>query len=266
VKPKNIFAQFIAMLVTVALVGTHADMALAADVNIARAKKHFKQGQVHYANGEYSGALEQFEAAYSYKKLPGFLFNMGQCHMEMKHFDMALKRYNQYLRESPKARNRAKVEDLMRQATAAKTVLAKKVMTKQPAVQKSKAMSKPIVAKKQTVKKVQVKSKPALAKAKIAKKPTGSVIKVIQATLLDNIPLAPLVVPIQDPALIALTPSTGLVNTMSEEPDSIYESWWFWSIATSVVAASISAVVLTQNSPTQQMVAPSGTLGTIDRR
>lgn len=263
-KPKNIFAQFIAMLVAVALVGTHADMALAADVNIARAKKHFKQGQAHYAHGEHTKALEQFEAAYSYKELPGFLFNMGQCHMELKKFDMALKRYNQYLRESPKARNRAKVEDLMRQATAAKADVTKEATAKNAVAKKSKA--KPVVAKKQTVKEVQVKSKPALAKAKITKKPKGPVIKVIKATPVQDIPLAPLVVPVQDPALTALTPSNGLVNTMSQEPDSIYESWWFWSIATSVVAASISAVVLTQNSPTQQMIAPTGTLGTIDRR
>jgi hypothetical protein len=266
VKPKTIFAQLIAVLVSVALIGTHADMALAADVNIARAKKHFKQGQTHYANGQHTKALEQFEAAYSYKKLPGFLFNMGQCHMELKNFDMALKRYNQYLRESPKARNRSKVEDLMRQATAAKAAMTPKVVVAKAAVKTSPAKAKPVVTKKKPVKKVTPKAKPVVAKAKVSKKPRAPVIKVIKAARVDDLPLAPLVVPVQEPALSALTPSTGLVKTVGEESDSIYESWWFWSIATSVVAASISAVVLTQNGPTQQMVAPSGTLGTIDRR
>jgi tetratricopeptide (TPR) repeat protein len=261
VKSKNKFAQFIAMLVAVALVGTHADMALAADVNVARAKKHFKQGQVHYANGEHGKALEQFEAAYSYKELSGFLFNMGQCHMELKQFDMALKRYNQYLRESPKARNRDKVEDLIRTATAANVVAAKKVIASKPPQKAAPVKTKPAVAKKSTT-----QVKPTLANAKVAKQPQGPTIKVIQASPVDELPLAPLVVPIQDPALSALTPSSDLVKTMVEQPDSIYESWWFWSIATSVVAASISAVVLTQSGPTQQMVAPSGTLGTIDRR
>jgi len=251
VKSKKIVPQLIALVVSVALVATHADLALAADVNVARAKKHFKQGQLHYGNGEYTEALERFEAAYSYKPLPGFLFNMGQCHMEMKKFDMALKRYNQYLRESPKARNRPKVEDLMRQASTAISAAATKPIKKQATA--TPAVKKPKVVKPQA---------PLKAALPVAK----PVAKITDSKPIDDIPLAPLVVAPQEPSLTALTPTTNLVKNMSDEADTIYESWWFWSIATSVVAASISAVVLTQASPAEQLVAPSGTLGTIDRR
>ena len=93
---------------------SHVPLALVASED-QRFPQHFGVDMT-----EIKKALEQFEAAYSYKELSGFLFNMGQCHMELKQFDMALKRYNQYLRESPKARNRDKVEDLIRTATAAK--------------------------------------------------------------------------------------------------------------------------------------------------
>ncbi len=251
---KNVFPQLIALLVSCALIGTHAEMALAADLDMARAKNHFKQGQKHYANGEYQKALERFEVAYSYKALPGFLFNLGQCHMELKNYDMALKRYNQYLRESPKARNRTKVEELIRKASLEQKEAKAKVIAK---AVKPKPV-KPVTSQK-------AKATPVVAKAPPLKK-AAPITKVIQATPIDDLPLAPLVVPNQDPLQAATIPATGMVANMNDQPESVYETWWFWSIATSVVAASISAVVLTQSSPNQQIVAPSGSLGTIDRR
>ena len=254
------FPKLMALLLSFALVTTHAEIALAADLDMARAKNHFKQGQTHYANSEYQQALERFEVAYSYKPLSGFLFNIGQCHMELKNYEMALKRYNQYLRESPKARNRAKVEELIRQAsvkhdaskikTAVKTAPAKAPVKTAPAKAKAEPAKKTVVAKT----KVAPKAK------------TSPITKVIQATPVDGLPLAPLVVAPQDPLQAATIPATGMVATMNTNSESVYETWWFWSIATSVVAASISAVVLTQASPNEQIVAPSGSLGTIDRR
>ena len=264
-KIQKFLPRLIALLVSFALVGTHADMALAADIDLARAKNHFKQGQAHYAKGEYQRALEKFEVAYTYKPLAGFLFNMGQCQMELKNYPMALKRYNQYLRESPKARNRAKVEELIRQASVkqesskAKALAASAkakpvVVAKAPA--KPKAKPQP-VATQTPEKSIVVKTPPPVKPQPIT--------KVIQATPVDDLPLAPLVVPSPDPLQAATIPPTGMVQT-GEDSESIYKTWWFWSIATSVVAASVSAVVLTQTSPNEQIVAPSGTLGTIDRR
>ena len=260
---KKMFPQLIDLLVSFALIGTHAEMALAADLDMARAKNHFKQGQKHYANGEYQKALERFEVAYSYKPFPGFLFNLGQCHMELKDYEMALKRYNQYLRESPKARNRAKVEDLIRQAS----------LKQEESKMKAVAQVTPPKPKKQTSvikshsksKAVSNKQPKEVAKSPVTKK-AAPISTVIKATPVDDLPLAPLVVPTQDPLQAATIPTQGMVATVNADSESVYETWWFWSIATSVVAASISAVVLTQASPNQQIVAPSGTLGTIDRR
>ncbi len=260
---KNLFPQLIALLVSFALIGTHAEMALAADLDMARAKKHFKQGQTHYANGEYQQALERFEVAYSYKPFAGFLFNLGQCHMELKDYEMALKRYNQYLRESPKARNRAKVEELIRQASL-KQEEGKIKTVVQASSPKTKTEKKVVADPSKAKASSKVKTKE-VAKASVKKK-AAPITKVIKATPVDDLPLAPLVVPAQDPLQLAAIPAEAMVATVNADSESVYETWWFWSIATSVVAASISAVVLTQASPNQQIVAPSGSLGTIDRR
>ena len=263
---QKLFPQLIALLVSFALIGTHAEMALAADLDMARAKNHFKQGQSHYAKGEYQKALERFEVAYSYKPFAGFLFNLGQCHMELKNYEMALKRYNQYLRESPKARNRAKVEELIRQASVKQEETKVKAVAQvvKPKT-KTKTKTKSVVADKS-----KTKASPKIKTKKVAEasaqKSTPAITKVIKATPVDDLPLAPLVVPAQDPLQAATIPTTGMVASANADSESVYETWWFWSIATSVVAASISAVVLTQASPNQQIVAPSGSLGTIDRR
>ena len=256
------FPRFIALLVSFALVGTHAEVALAADLDMARAKKHFQQGQTHYANGEYQQALERFEVAYSYKPLAGFLFNIGQCHMELENYSMALKRYNQYLRESPKARNRSRVEALIREAAAKQESVRPKTNEVVTAAKKE-SQPKPKPAATPATPGVSLEKKVPATNAPAPK--TQPITKIIQASPVDGLPLAPLVVPNQDPLQNATIPTTGMVQS-GDGSDSIYKSWWFWSIATSVVAASISAVVLTQSSPNEQIVAPSGTLGTIDRR
>ena len=237
---KSIY-QSLALGICLGLVVSHAQPAMAADVRIARAKKHFQAGQSHYATGSYADALDAFEAAYSYKPLSGFLFNMGQCHMELKGYTMALRLYNQYLREAPKARNRAKVEERIREAMAA-------LHSTQP------------VAPAKVLKK---EKKPVVNSAV----PASSVM-VSQAVPPEVEPaLVPLVTPQPTPDLLALSPVDGQAMKLAELDDpAIYESWWFWTVATSLVAASVSAVIVSQTAPTDQWVAPSGPLGTIDRR
>ena len=182
--------------------------------------------------------------------------------MELENYSMALKRYNQYLRESPKARNRSKVEALIREA-AAKQESVRPKTTEVVTAAKKESQPKPKPAATPATPGVSLEKKVPATKAPDPK--PQPITKIIQASPVDGLPLAPLVVPNQDPLQNATIPTTGMVQS-GDGSDSIYKSWWFWSIATSVVAASISAVVLTQSSPNEQIVAPSGTLGTIDRR
>jgi hypothetical protein len=85
----------------------------------ATAKAHFKQGRMHYQLGEYREALDQFKEAYRLKQDPSFLYNIAQCHRQLREYAEAIRLYGNYLREAPDADNRDEVERQIRDLKAA---------------------------------------------------------------------------------------------------------------------------------------------------
>ncbi len=86
----------------------------AADQDAERAARaHFRRGETHFAMGRFAAALKEYEAAYELKPLPGFLFNIGQCHRNLGHLEEAVFSFKRYLRLKPDAANRAAVEELV---------------------------------------------------------------------------------------------------------------------------------------------------------
>jgi tetratricopeptide (TPR) repeat protein len=80
-----------------------------------RAKAHFKQGDAAFARGEYRDALMAYTRAYETLPLPGFLFNIGQCHRNLGAHERAIYSFKLYLRQAPEASNRKAVETLIRE-------------------------------------------------------------------------------------------------------------------------------------------------------
>jgi hypothetical protein len=78
------------------------------------ARRHFKRGQRAYNAGRYADALKSFERAYRLKPLPGFLFNLGQCHRKLGHHERALEYFSRYLREGAEGPNRKKARRLVK--------------------------------------------------------------------------------------------------------------------------------------------------------
>ncbi len=85
----------------------------------ATAKAHFKQGRMHYQLGEYREALNEFKEAYRLKQDPSFLYNIAQCHRQLREYSEAIRLYGNYLREAPDADNRDEVERQIRDLKAA---------------------------------------------------------------------------------------------------------------------------------------------------
>jgi tetratricopeptide (TPR) repeat protein len=84
-----------------------------AQDNKKLAKKHYRQGQTHYKLGRFPEALKSFSKAYEYLEHPAFLFNIAQCHRQLKNYERAVFFYEGYLRDKPDAPNRALVEELI---------------------------------------------------------------------------------------------------------------------------------------------------------
>jgi tetratricopeptide (TPR) repeat protein len=87
--------------------------ALAKDAAEMRAREQFRAGQAAYANGRYEQALGAFSEAYGLQPVPGFLFNIAQCHRQLGNYERAAVFYQQYLELSPSSANTARVRALL---------------------------------------------------------------------------------------------------------------------------------------------------------
>jgi tetratricopeptide (TPR) repeat protein len=99
--------MLLVVVAVVARLGTaHAD-------DKAEARKHVEAADISYKLGDFTHALEEYTKAYQLFAAPPLLFNIGQCHRELKQFEKALFFYEGFLRDSPAdAPNRSLVEGL----------------------------------------------------------------------------------------------------------------------------------------------------------
>jgi hypothetical protein len=70
---------------------------LPASVN--EAKRHFKQGIVLYNNGDYNGALAEFEASYRGQPAPAILYNIALTEMSIFRYVESIEHFTEYLSE-----------------------------------------------------------------------------------------------------------------------------------------------------------------------
>ncbi len=79
---------------------------------------------LEYDLGHAEDALRDIEHAYLLDPLPGLLFNLGQCHRKLKHWEQAREAYQSYLRYRPNAPNRDRVEGLIEEMKREEAVAA----------------------------------------------------------------------------------------------------------------------------------------------
>lgn len=203
------------------------------------AKARFTAGQMHYNLNEFPEALREFKEAYRLYSDPVFLFNLGQCERQLGHAEEAIRFYRSYLREQPKAPNRAEVQ---RRIDEIETLLK----TKQ-------------------------------AEAEKAVSPTGAAEPVAPPPNEAPAPLPTAAAPTEVPTAAAQpTPETPPTNpgeatpapsrvdltstpTTPAEPVPVYKRWWVWAAAAAVVVgAGIGIYAATAN---QASAAPDSGLG-----
>lgn len=75
-----------------------------------KAKRLFKKAQKYYRLGRFVRARKLYEKAYELLPLPGFLYNIAQCHRMEKRYEKAIYFYKSYLSAQSAARNREMVQ------------------------------------------------------------------------------------------------------------------------------------------------------------
>jgi tetratricopeptide (TPR) repeat protein len=129
------------------------------------AEASYRKGMKAYTLGHFPEAIEEFEKAYDLRAEPIFLYNIAQSHRQNNSPQRALFFYRRYLEAQPDAKNRAEIEqrikDLQSQLNAqAENVPAPPPPAPQPVVQPVAAPS-PSVAEPEQVAQVQAQPEPA---------------------------------------------------------------------------------------------------------
>jgi len=84
----------------------------------AEAKREVERAEVQYKLGRFDEALEGYSRAYELVNAPGLLFNIGQCHKNLKSYERAIFFFQEYLREAKRPERRALANELIAEARA----------------------------------------------------------------------------------------------------------------------------------------------------
>jgi len=94
-----------------ALVLALASPARGADSPTDQARQHYEIGTQQYDLGHWDDAIREFEKAYELRPDPSFLYNLAQAYRRKGDARRALDLYKNYLAKSPKAPQRAEIEE-----------------------------------------------------------------------------------------------------------------------------------------------------------
>ena len=168
----------------------------------ARAKALFKSGMKTYDVGDFEGALKLYSDAYQLAPLPGFLFNIAQCHRQLNNFERAAFFYQRFIDTS--------------RPRAANVDVAAGLLDEMKTRQAAKLAAESAKAEDEARKAAQQRKREEDRQAELKK--------------LDA-PLASALVP-------ALTETAPPPPPPIAEEDPVYKKWWFWTVIALAVAGA----------------------------
>jgi tetratricopeptide (TPR) repeat protein len=189
----------------------------------------FEKAEKKYNLAQFETALKLYSRAYELVSLPGFLFNIAQCHRNLENYKKAIFFYRQYLGKARRVGNRKTVLELIAESK-------KKLEAKQARLEaaRRRAEQKKLEAdKRREAGRKRREEEARKAAARVAHK--------------------------SDPLM-----TEPAERDKGQSP--FYERWWFWTAIGSGVVAAVAtglALGLTRNT---QTVLPAGDMGTIDAR
>jgi tetratricopeptide (TPR) repeat protein len=246
---------------------------------LEEARQHVARAKVHYDLGEFKEAADEYILVYRLRPIAALLFNIAQAYRQGGLYDKARQFYKSYLREAPDAKNRAVIEQAIREMD---DLLAKEKRTKESPPNGVKEPAEPPMAKADkpaplpapvNLAEVPKPAEPAkpLDLPKPAETPASKSDAVAAAKPVLTPPPVTNSGPSASPAPTASKPLTVAVATprpsaptaatpgtqappphpVAEESEGgIFTKWWFWTAVGAVaIGAGAAAVSLGGNSP-----------------
>ena len=207
----------------------------------AEAKALFQEGQKHYTLGEFEEALKDFSAAYDKLPMAAFLFNIAQCHKEMKNFERAIFFFEGYLRDAPQAGNREMIEELIGESRGAMEKQQEAARLAKIEADRKAAEA----AQREAARKEAEAARLAAADGRAAEMAELRKIAEEMKAAKDNPAFQP--------------PGTA----PGPKGPSITKRWWFWTAIGAVALAAAGTGTAVALRPTEL---PAGSLGTLDHR
>lgn len=228
--------RFAIAIAVVAALGGRA----AADVDKAQVRALVAAGDTDYKLGKFTEALDEYARAYALYPAPALLFNLGQCHRNLKNWERAVFFYEGYLRESPAdAPNRAVVEDLLTEARGE--------LAKQQAAATATAQHDAEAAERARAEAERVRLE---AEKHRLDEDTRLHVEAERRRLADE--------------ERARQAEEARRREQAREADRFYRKWWFWGAVGGAALAIGGTAYYFSGSTT--VVEPTGSLGGLDRR
>lgn len=205
---------------------------------------------------DYAVALEKFGKANQLVPKAAFLFNIGQCHLGLEHYDEAIQFFRAFLDQKPNLENREDVERLIRDAEE-----ARRAQTAER--RRAPSSGKPPPAAPQT--------DPADSTPPVTASPSPPVEASEPAPSAEAAPVAapervePAPPPLPQVAAPAPQATSAQTSPPPEESSAFYEEAWFWVVVIGVAAVA-GGVAIAASSGGTRTVLPTGDLGVIDAR
>jgi tetratricopeptide (TPR) repeat protein len=98
---------------------TAAPRSACAETALQEARALYNKATIEYNLGKFQEALDLYTKAYERMQKPALLFDIGQCHRLLGHYEQAMFFYQGFLREAPNAPNRAAAEQHIAEAQRA---------------------------------------------------------------------------------------------------------------------------------------------------
>jgi tetratricopeptide (TPR) repeat protein len=194
------------------------------------AKVEFDKAEVNFKLGRFQEALEAYTRAYEIFPAAALLFDIGQCHRNLGHYDRAIFFFEGYLREENNPSRRKLALQLIADSKA-------EIEKQQAAVAQAPDVATPPVQTELPPPAPDVDHK-ALAARDLALAPVGAA-----------------------PTLVT---SPAAADDKQERP--LTRRWWFWTAVGAGVVAAAAGAFLYYESGGTSTVLPGGSVGTLDRR
>jgi len=252
-------------LVLAAVIGQPT--AAAPGGNKQLAKQLFEKGEQHYQQGEFAKALAFYKRAHTTYRHPAFIFNIAQCHRQLKQWTKALFFYRLFLSEQPAASNKVEVRRRIKQmakkaaqqAAASKQVGRVSIITRPEgaAVRVDKfsgpaAGSTPVILRLSAGEHLVLLHKPGYEKVHKTVTVKSGKISMVTVTLeakprvtprrTEPRRTEPRATPRRTEPRRALAPDP-VTATSPQAYKPFWKRWWFWTgVAASVVAVGLGTV------------------------